>query len=150
MKTRALLFAIAAVGFALPILTGCSTASGSAIRTGSLRLPPSARPIAVYATEIPSDARELGVVEAHAYGEEGAVENLLPVIVQKTAQLGGNGLVIDGVQADFHIAMRPQVETFSYPCGWRTFVSTRVYPVAEEIMIVTMHGRALLTGSGHP
>jgi hypothetical protein len=123
--------------------SGCSSASGSAIRTGSLRLPPNIGPVALYATEAPRDAIELGVVEAHAFGEEGTVEELLPVIVQKTAQLGGNAVVIDDVRADFRIAMRPQVETFSYPCGWRTCVSTRIYQAAEEVMIVSMHGRAL-------
>lgn len=129
----------------LSLGSGCSTARGSAVRTGPLRLPPNIGPIALYATEVPAGARELGVVEAHALGEDGDVETLLPVIVQKAAQLGSNAVVIDDVRAEFRIIDRPQVETFSYPCGWRTCVSTRVYPASEEIMIVTMHGRALLT-----
>ena len=143
MKARALLFAIVAVGFACPVLAGCESASGSAIRTGPLRLPPNLGPISLYATEIPLGARELGIVEAHAYGEEGTVENLLPIVAQKTAQLGGNAVVIDSVHADFHIVDRPVIETYTYPCGWRTCVGTRVYPAAEEIMIVIMQGRAL-------
>ncbi|MEO7113117.1 MAG: hypothetical protein ABI183_21945 [Polyangiaceae bacterium] len=142
MKARAL-FVVAAVGFAGLVLGGCDTASGSAIRTGPLRLPPNLGPISLYATEIPIGARELGIVEAHAYGEEGVVENLLPIVAQKTAQLGGNAVVIDSVRADFRIVERPIVESYSYPCGWRTCVGTRVIPAAEEVMIVTMQGRAL-------
>src|SRR5450432_4188811 len=99
---------------ALAFVSGCSTASGSAVRTGPLHLAPNVGPIALYATGVPVGARELGVVEAHAYGEDGDVETLLPVLVQKTAQLGGNGVVIDGVHADFRIVDRPQVETFAY------------------------------------
>ncbi len=131
--------------FAFGIFSACDTASGSAIRTGPLRLPPNMGPIALYATQIPLGARELGVVEAHAYGEEGTVENLLPIVAQKTAQLGGNALVIDAVHADFRIVDRPIVESYSYPCGWRTCVGTRVVPASEELMIITMNGRALLT-----
>jgi len=143
VKARALLFAIAAVGFACLVLGGCESASGSAIRTGPLHLPPNLGPISLYATEIPVGARELGIVEAHAYGEEGVVENLLPIVAQKTAQLGGNAVVIDSVRADFRIVDRPVVETYTYPCGWRTCVGTRMYAASEEIMIVTMQGRAL-------
>jgi hypothetical protein len=142
MITRTHLMALAFVAFGL---SGCESASGSAIATGALRLPPNLGPIALYATEVPVDAREIGVVEAHAYGEEGTVENLLPIVAQKTAQLGGNAVVVDSVVADFHIVDRPIVETYTYPCGWRTCVGSRVIPAAEEVMIVTMHGRALLT-----
>ena len=123
---------------------GCGPrAGGSAIPTGELHLPPSVGPVALYATTMPAGAREIGVVEAHAYGEDGTVEVLAPVLAQKTAQLGGNAVIIDSVRAEFTIVDQPQVETFAYPCGWRTCVSTRVYPALEEIMIVTMRGRAL-------
>jgi hypothetical protein len=137
--------------FALGFFSGCETASGSAIATGPLRLPPNMGPIALYATEIPVGARELGVVEAHAYGEEGTVENLLPIVAQKTAQLGGNAVVVDAVHAEFHFVERAIVESYTYPCGWRTCVGTRVIPAAEEVMIVTMQGRAMLTSTapGH-
>ncbi|MEO8798686.1 MAG: hypothetical protein ABI551_12440 [Polyangiaceae bacterium] len=148
MQPRSSIVALALMAMSsLAFASGCSTARGSAVRTGDLRLPPNIGPISVYATEIPTGARELGVVEAHAYGEDGDVETLLPVLLQKTAQLGGNGVVIDGVHADFRIVDRPRVETFAYPCGWRTCVSTRVYSAAEEVMIVSMHGRALFLGS---
>lgn len=133
--------------FALASFCGCESASGSAIATGPLRLPPNMGPIALYATEVPAGSHEIGVVEAHAYGEEGTVENLLPIVAQKTAQLGGNAVVVDSVVADFHIIDRPVVETYTYPCGWRTCVSTRVIPASEEVMIVTMRGRALLTST---
>jgi hypothetical protein len=143
VKARALLLAIAAAGFACFVLGGCDSASGSAIRTGPLHLPPNLGPISLYATEIPVGARELGLVEAHAYGEEGVVENLLPIVAQKTAQLGGNAVVIDSVHADFRIVERAIVESYTYPCGWHTCVGTRLIPAAEEVMIVTMQGRAL-------
>ena len=141
MNRLALVLASAALAASV---IGCGPAAGgSAIPTGALRLPPSVGPVALYATSVPAGAREIGVVEAHAYGEEGTVEILAPVLAQKAAQLGGNAVLIDSVRAEFAIVDRPQVETFAYPCGWRTCVSTRVYPALEEVMIVTMRGRAL-------
>ena len=129
----------------LSLVAGCGpTAGGSAIATGPYRLPPSAGPVALYATTTPK-GREIGEVEAHAWGEDGTVENLVPVLAQKTAQIGGNAVKIESVRADFRIVDRPQVETYYYPCGWRTCASTRVYPAAEEVMIVTMRGRAFKT-----
>lgn len=125
-------------------LVGCGpAASGSAIATGPYRLPPAVGPVALYATTMPAHAREVGVVEAHAFGEDGTVETLMPVLAKKAAQIGGNAVIVDSVRAEFTIVDRPQVETFSYPCGWRTCISTRVYPALEEVMIVTMRGRAL-------
>ncbi len=136
---------LAVAALFVTVLAGCGpVAGGSAIATGPYRLPPTTGPIALYATTIPV-GRELGEVEAHAWGEDGTVENLVPVLAQKTAQIGGNAVKIESVRADFRIVDRPQVETYYYPCGWRTCASTRVYPAAEEVMVVTMRGRAYKT-----
>jgi hypothetical protein len=91
---------------------------------------------------------ELGVVEVHAAQDEANVEELLPLFLQKVAALGGNAAVIDDVQARFEIFYRPYSDTYMYWCGYRTpCATTRTYPLHEEVMIVTMHGRAFSRGA---
>ena len=133
--------------FALVTSTGCSTLHGSAIPTGALRLPPRSGAVAIYASSAPADGVELGVVDVRAYGEEGTVETLLPMFVQRVADLGGNAAVIDGVHARFDIVARPYVDTIYYSCGFgRICPQTRTMVFNDELMTVRMTGKAMLVG----
>ena len=134
---------------------GCSSVGGSAIRTGPVALPAYAGPVAIYATgQGPPGAVDLGVVEVHAVQQEGTVDTLLPQFVRKVAEIGGNVAVIEGTRARFELAGRPHVETFYYTCGFgATCAGQRVYVTNDEIMLVTMFGRAMTTelpGSSGP
>ena len=81
--------------------------------------------------------------------DAGKVEVLLPQFVRKVAQIGGNVAVIDGVRARFELVGRNQVETFYYTCGMgATCAGTRVYAANDEVMIVSMFGRAFTTQAG--
>lgn len=128
-------------------IAGCSTVSGSAVRTGSLALPAYSGPVAIYAAgQAPAGAADLGMVEVHAAQQEATVETLLPLFVQKVADIGGNVAVIDGIRARFEIVGRAHVETFYYACMTGTACGgTRVYATDDELMIVTMMGRAMTT-----
>ncbi|MBX3205903.1 MAG: hypothetical protein KF764_12590 [Labilithrix sp.] len=141
---RALLPAV--LGAALAA-AGCSSAGGSAIRTGPVQLPAYAGPVAIYAMgQPPPGAVDLGVVEVHASQQEGSIDALLPQFVRKVAQIGGNVAVIDGTRARFELAGRSHVETFYYTCGTgATCAGTRVYSTNDEIMTVSMFGRAMTT-----
>lgn len=128
-------------------LGGCSSVGGSAIRTGSVQLPSYTGPVAIYALgKPPAGAVDLGVVEVHAAQQEATVDTLLPQFVAKVAQIGGNVAVIEGTRARFELAGRMHIETFYYPCALgSTCAGTRVYPVNEEIMVVSIFGRAMTT-----
>lgn len=136
----------------LLVLGGCSSAGGSAIRTGPLQLPAYSGPVAVYATgRAPPGAVDLGVVEVHAAQQDATVDMLLPQFVAKVAQIGGNVAVIDAVRAKFDVTGRVHVEPFYYACpAGGACGGTRVYHTSDELMLVTMIGRAMTTqvGSG--
>ena len=127
--------------------TGCSSVGGSAIRTGPVQLPAYTGPVAIYAMgQPPPGAVDLGVVEVHAAQQEANIDNLLPQFVRKVAQIGGNVAVIEGTRARFDLAGRSHIETFYYTCGMgATCAGTRVYSTNEEIMTVSMFGRAMTT-----
>lgn len=129
------------------VLTGCSSVSGSAIRTGPVRMPSYAGPVAIYAASPPPPgAVDLGVVEVHAAQQEGTVDQLLPRFVAKVAEIGGNVAVIEGTRARFDLAGRSHVENFYYSCNLgATCGGTRVYSTTDEILTLTMFGHAMTT-----
>jgi len=126
---------------------GCSSIGGSAIRTGPVQLPEYTGAVAIYSTgQAPPGAVDLGVVEVHASQQEATVDTLLPQFVHKVAQIGGNVAVVDGVRARFELVGRSHVETFYYTCNMgATCAGTRVYAVNDEVMIVSVFGRAFST-----
>ncbi len=122
---------------------GCSSVGASAVHTGPLRLPPHQGPVMVFASGQPVSGNELGVVEVHGSQAEGDLENLMPLFVEKVAQLGGNAAVIDSVRAGFELVANPYAETYVYPCGFRSqCIGHHVYAQNEEVMVVTVRGRA--------
>lgn len=129
---------------------GCSSVGGSAVRTGPLRLPAHVGAVAIFVANRPAAATEVGVVEVHAAQSEATIETLLPLFVAKVAALGGDAAVVDVVQARFDMATRWHTETYLYQCGWRaSCVGTRTFPVTEEVMLLSMRGRAVKLGSAH-
>lgn len=136
------LFALAALA-----ATGCSSIGGSAIRTGPVHLPAYAGAVAIYSTgQAPPGAVDLGVVEVHAAQQEATVDTLIPQFVRKVAQIGGNVAVVDGIRARFELVGRTHIETFYYTCGLgATCAGTRVYAANDEVMIVSVFGRAFST-----
>ena len=127
--------------------SGCSSIVGSAVRTGPLHLPPHFGAVAVFAAAPPPAGAELGVVEVHASQMEANVETLVPLFVQKVAALGGNAAVIDRVSASIEYQVHPYIETYSYACGYRsTCVGTRTSAISDEILTLSVAGRALSIG----
>ncbi len=135
---------LAVLGLALG---GCSSVGGSAIRTGPVQLPAWSGPVAIYSMgQGPSGAVDLGVVEVHAAQQEATVDTLLPQFVHRVAAIGGDVAVIEGIRARFEVAGRTHVETFYYSCGLgATCAGTRVYTTNDELMVVSMFGRAMTT-----
>lgn len=129
---------------------GCSSVGGSAVRTGPVQLPQYSGPVAVYAAQPPpADAVDLGVVEVHGSLHEGEVGQLLPELVRRVAEIGGNIAVVEGIRARFDMVARNQVETFYYSCGLNyTCAGTRVYTINDEVMTVSMFGRAMSNRPG--
>ena len=130
----------------------CSSVSGSAIRTGPVQLPAYTGPVSIYSTgQAPPGAVDLGVVEVHASQQEGTIDTLMPQFVRKAAEIGGNVAVVDGVRARFELVGRTHVETFYYTCGLgATCAGTRVYAANDEVMVVSVFGRAFSTQAVPP
>jgi hypothetical protein len=147
----AMIARVVAVCAFLLACVGCTSVGGSAVRTGPLRLPPHVGAVALFAANRPAAATEVGVVEVHAEQSEATIETLLPLFVQKVAALGGDGAVVDAVETTFRLGTYWHTETYTYQCAWRaTCVGTRTYPVTEEIMHLSMRGRAVKLGKGAP
>jgi hypothetical protein len=133
------------------VCVGCTSVGASAVRTGPLRLPPRAGPVSVFVARQPTGGTQIGVVEVHAAQNEATIDALVPLFVKKVAEVGGNGAVIDGVYARFDLVARPVAETYMYPCGFRsTCVGTRYYMINDEVMTVTVRGRAFHIPAEHP
>ena len=151
MARRAVMLSVALslalTSTALAGLCGCSSIGGSAIRTGPVQLPAYTGPVAIYSTgQAPPGAVDLGVVEVHAAQQEATVDTLMPQFVRKAAQIGGNVAVIDGIRARFELVGRTHIETFYYTCGLgSTCAGTRVYAANDEVMVVSIFGRAFST-----
>jgi hypothetical protein len=143
---------MAALALAALAGIGCSSIGGSAIRTGPVQLPEYTGPVAIYSTgQAPPGAVDLGVVEVHASQQEATVNTLMPQFVQKVAQIGGNVAVIDGIRARFELVGRSHIETFYYTCGMgATCAGTRVYAANDEVMVVSVFGRAFSTQAVPP
>lgn len=151
--THALAHEIAAFALVASLAsTGCSSIGGSAIRTGPVQMPAYSGPVAIYSTgQAPPGAVDLGVVEVHASQQEGTVDVLMPQFVRKVAQIGGNVAVVDGIRARFELVGRSHVETFYYTCGLgATCAGTRVYAANDEVMVVSVFGRAFSTQAVPP
>jgi hypothetical protein len=133
-------------------VTGCSSVGGSAIRTGPVHLGAYSGPVSIYATgRPPTGAVDLGVVEVHAAQQEATVDMLLPQFLQKVASIGGNVAIIEGTRARFEIAGRTHVEQFYYTCNLgATCSGTRVYSTNDEMMVLSMFGRAMTTQVPEP
>jgi hypothetical protein len=108
--------------------------------------------VSIYSTgQAPPGAVDLGVVEVHASQQEGTVDTLMPQFVRKAAEIGGNVAVVDGVRARFELVGRTHVETFYYTCGLgATCAGTRVYAANDEVMVVSVFGRAFSTQAVPP
>lgn len=129
----------------LAFVVGCSSIQATAIATGPVHAAPRAGPVAIYASHVPPAAVELGLVEVRGDGDEGGVDVLLPLFVQKVAALGGDAAVIDAVDARYELSITTTPETMLQPCPWRTCTSTRYVPTQTEVLVVTMRGRAMKT-----
>lgn len=126
---------------------GCSSVGGSAVRTGPLHLAPHSGPVAIYTGgNAPPGATDLGVVEVHASNQDATIDTLFPLFVQKVAQLGGDGAVIDGIRAKFDVLPYGHWETYYYPCGYSMCSGMRYIGARDEVMVVSMYGRAVRLG----
>jgi hypothetical protein len=132
---------VVAAGALLGVAPGCTSLGSSAVRTGPIQLAPHHGPIAVYAVNAPpGDA--IGLVEVHATLQEGAIDDLMPELAQRVLELGGDAVAIDSVGARFDLVERPMTESFTYPCGIAVCTGTRFYSANDEVMTVTVRGRA--------
>ena len=134
-----------------PLVGACSSVGSSAVRTGPLRLPPYSGPVAIAIAGEHVQGTDLGLIEVHAAQSEATIDNLVPLFAAKAAQIGGNVAVIEGVRATFEILSHPQIETYTYSCGWGVVCTgTRMYSMNDEVMVVSVHGHAVRSELARP
>lgn len=122
---------------------GCASVEGHAVATGPLRLPPYSGKVALYTPGRAVAGRDLGIVEVHASGDQGTIDALLPVFVQKAASLGANAAAIERVGAAFSIVEQPYMPMYAYSCGYAACAGARLPPPRHEAMTVFIVGRAI-------
>lgn len=122
---------------------GCTSVGVTASPAPGIRLPPRAGNVAVYASHAPEHAIDLGEVEVHADPDEGTVEQLFPLFVQRVAAMGGDAAVIDSVKARFDVVPRPYFDTFTYRCGFQTCLGQQTTVSAVEVTTLVMRGHAM-------
>ncbi len=134
------------------LVSGCSSVGTSAVRTGPQVLAPRVGAVYLYTPGRVPEGTQLGLVEVHASGSEATIDALTPIFVRKAASLGANAAVLEQVKSDFAFVSRPYIETYSFPCGFRTCMGSRMFAQTDEMMTVTLRGRALLvdTPAGEP
>jgi hypothetical protein len=128
-----------------PVTFGCSSVGSSAVRTDGMMPRANVGGVRVYGITQPANTRVIGVVEVHAVQDEANLETLMPVFIQRVAQLGGTGGVIDNVLTGYEWRTEMRMESYSYPCGFRhTCFSSRMMPYTYEVRFLTIQGRAIV------
>ncbi len=122
---------------------GCTSVGVTESPAPGVRLPPRAGNVAIFASHAPRSATDLGEVEVHADRDEGTVEQLFPLFVERVAAMGGDAAVIDSVYARFDIVPRPYFDTFTYRCGFATCVGQQSNVSAVEVVTLVMRGHAM-------
>ncbi len=121
-------------------LAGCAVQS-SIVRTGGHAAPYTGKvQLVAFA---PLTGRELGLVQVSG---PRTIDELMPEMSARVAELGGDVGVIDAVKGHFETVRRPQ--TRQVPCGTKDAPRqcTETVWVEEEVMTVQVLGRALTTG----
>ena len=139
-RTRRSLFAL---GTALLVLgaSACDSVRSTALRTGPAR-PAYAGPVRISALTIPAGAVQVGSVVARG---RGTVEDLLPQLISRTGELGGNLVLIDRVVT--HFDTQTVWVSEMYPCGYRMSATcSRMVPRVDEYSTLDINARAFLVG----
>lgn len=122
-------------------LGACEPVRSSVTRTGPSRAA-YAGPVAVSALTIPIGAVQVGSVVVRG---RGTVEDLLPQLLARTGELGGNLVVVDQVVT--HFTSQTVWVNEMYPCGYRLSATcNRMVPRVDEYSTLDMNGRAFLVG----
>jgi hypothetical protein len=92
----------ASAGAALLLLSsGCTAIRSAAIPTGPLRFPARTGSVFLYTLDPPEVGIEIGYVEVLGSGDDATIEELLPVLVERVAQVGGDAAYLESVRTEF-------------------------------------------------
>ncbi len=142
MRTRARRLTVATVatvaagGLAVP---ACAPVHSTAFRTSTTAYAPNTGAVYVSGARDPVGGAEVGDVQASGVA---SIEYLIPEIVARTAQLGGNYARVDRITTRYEVQIRPY--SYSYNCGSPRFpiscAGTSYRP--EEVGLTVVQGRA--------
>jgi hypothetical protein len=90
----------------------CSTVESSALRT-TPSAPPNQGQVAVRFTQEPTDADELGIVEAHGRRPAATLQQVMAELTGRVAALGGDIARVDAFATQYEMLS----ESYTYDCG---------------------------------
>lgn len=127
----------------LVLLASCAPVRSVAVPTGGARHTPYRGPVRVVATRDPVGGVEVGVVEATGGA---TIEEVIPELVSRVAQLGGNVARIDHIATRYQWVSQPVTQ--SYQCGSFRFptMCQRTYMQTQEVATMRATGRAFRVG----
>ncbi len=126
---------------------GCLGVHSVAMPTTSLRHRPFRGHVTVSLTRDPPGGAEVGVVEASSVASSVAtVDEVIPELIERVAQLGGNYARIDRIVTRYEWVSQPVTQ--SYQCGTFRFPNycTRTYMQQHEVATLRATGRAFRVG----
>lgn len=128
---------------ALTLISACAPVRSVAVPTGDVRHTPYRGHVTVSATRDPVGGTEIGAVEATGGA---TIEDVIPELVARVAQLGGNYARIDHIATRYQWVSQPVMQ--SYQCGTFRFPSycQRTVMQTQEIATLRATGRAFRVG----
>lgn len=120
---------------------GCSTVRSSSVPTSGAEA--YAGRVVLSATQEPSQAVQVGIVEANARNVK-EFPDLIARFADEVAKVGGDYGKIDSIVTKYETVTRN--ESYQYKCGQNTCYGTRT--VSDEIGITTVQGRAFKRQAG--
>ncbi|MFO0652283.1 MAG: hypothetical protein U0326_39050 [Polyangiales bacterium] len=128
---------------ALVLLVGCAPFRSVAVPTGGEHHAPYRGHVTVSATRDPPGGREVGVVEVTGGA---TIDEVIPEVIARVAQLGGNYARIDHIATRYQWVSQPVTQ--SYQCGSFRFPTycQRTYMQTQEVATMRATGRAFRVG----
>jgi hypothetical protein len=122
--TAVLLGASGCVVVRSSVIPGAGAASGGPVDEAV------AQAVRVRATDVPSGARELGLVEANGLGAA-ELEDVVAEFRRRVVGLGGDFGKVDSMKTKFEL----QTQTYQYQCGKSTCTGVRTVEVATHSVL---------------
>jgi hypothetical protein len=128
------------------LLVGCGQTTSYAVPLTSDAVSPNLGPIAIWATREPV-GKELGIVEARGFGDDGTIDHLIPELSRRARALGADAVTVDFI--GLSLERIPRIIDVPPVCGPPGCTPQGPLLTDQEVVSVRVRGRAFRTqGAG--